>query len=79
MLDYVTGPAPQDLYDTGHTLKVSRKACVQLQGDSVNSAGDMMQTSDEVMMVQKTDVLMVVDKFCKDCSVLLVLFLLQYF
>jgi hypothetical protein len=41
---------------------MSMKACVQLQHDNMNNARDMTQTSAEIMMVQETDVLMVVSQ-----------------
>ena len=60
--DYEKGTTPHDLYDTGHTPMMSMKACVQLQHDNMNNARDMTQTSAEIMMVQETDVLMVVSQ-----------------
>ena len=60
--NHKTSTTPHDLYETGHTLPMSRKVCVKPHEGSMHNEGDMMQTSDENKMMKNEDVFMVVSQ-----------------
>ena len=56
--DYEEGTASQNLYVTTHKHMYVKKTCVELQSNDMNTTKDMMKTSNDFEMVQKTDMLM---------------------